>query len=366
MFGLLRKRLANKIMVAIVLTIVLIITSEIIVRIYFGTKDRIDLMNMLAWDLASSTYAGIKYPMSVGDSDAIRKQLSDIRESTADVEVYICDFNQKIIYSTDYQKVNKTIADTINNRKALSTLTEVLKKGIKPRKPFEDKTSGKSYLASFYPILNKHECFHCHGSSRKILGGMVIKVGAERVYATVTAQLTRTVILTLFGITLAIIIIYFIVNKFVRHPVENLAEKAKKFADGDMSVHVDIKTGDEIGVLGKTFNYMVESVSSFSKKLEEEVERKSALLDERTRLLTLLEIANRDLRELDKLKSTFLANMSHELRTPMNAIIGYSDLLLDKVDGPVNDEQEKSLRKISNNARHLLQLINDVLDISKT
>ncbi len=57
--------------------------------------------------------------------------------------------------------------------------------------------------------------------------------------------------------------------------------------------------------------------------------------------------------------------MSHELRTPMNSIIGYTDLLVDGVDGPVNEEQEKSLKKIAANSRYLLQLINDILDISK-
>src|SRR4030043_1459204 len=110
---------------------------------------------------------------------------------------------------------------------------------------------------------------------------------------------------------------------------------------------------------------MVGRLSSASKSLEEEIERKTALLNERTQLLALLERANRDLRELVKLKSAFLANMSHELRTPMNAIIGYTDLLLDRVDGPLNEEQEKSLKKVVANARHLLQLINDVLDVSK-
>ena len=69
-----------------------------------------------------------------------------------------------------------------------------------------------------------------------------------------------------------------IVNRFVRRPVRNLERKAKLFADGDMSVSVDIKTEDEISVLGKTFNYMVGSVSSFSKRLEEEVKRKSSTL----------------------------------------------------------------------------------------
>ena len=61
--------------------------SEIIVRIYFGTKDRLELMDMLARELASSTYAGIKHPMAVGDAEAIRKQLTHIREAAADVEV---------------------------------------------------------------------------------------------------------------------------------------------------------------------------------------------------------------------------------------------------------------------------------------
>lgn len=72
-----------------------------------------------------------------------------------------------------------------------------------------------------------------------------------------------------------------------------------------------------------------------------------------------------ELKELDKLKSAFLANISHELRTPMNTIIGYTDLLLDKVDGPISEEQEKSLKKVAANARHLLQLINEALDVSK-
>ncbi len=365
MLSLIKKRLANKIMLAIVITIVIIMASEIIVRIYFGTKDRIELMNMLSWELASSTYAGIKHPMAVGDAEGIKKQLSDIREAAADVEVYICDFNQKIIYSTHEDKVLTNVSDSIQNEAALRTLSEALKTGLIPKKQFEVSSSGKNYLASFYPILNQEECYHCHGSSRKVLGSMIIKVGSERVFSTVAAQRNRTIILTLIGISFVISIIYLIVNKFIRHPVDILAEKAKRFAEGDTSVIANIKTEDEIGVLAKTFNYMIGRVTFTSKKLEEEVKRKTALLVERTRLLTLLENANMELRALDKLKSTFLANMSHELRTPMNAIIGYTDLLIDKVDGPINEEQEKSLKKVASNARHLMQLINDVLDISK-
>jgi PAS domain S-box-containing protein len=78
-----------------------------------------------------------------------------------------------------------------------------------------------------------------------------------------------------------------------------------------------------------------------------------------------LEQANIQLKRFDELKSTFLANMSHELRTPLNSILGYTDLILDRVDGEITDEQEKSLTKVQKNAKHVLTLINDVLDISR-
>ncbi len=100
-------------------------------------------------------------------------------------------------------------------------------------------------------------------------------------------------------------------------------------------------------------------------KVKKSIRKKISLLNERAELIAQLEKANIQLRELDRMKSAFLANMSHELRTPMNSIIGYTDLLADRIDGPVNEEQEKSLKKIAANSKHLLQLINSILNISK-
>ena len=69
--------------------------------------------------------------------------------------------------------------------------------------------------------------------------------------------------------------------------------------------------------------------------------------------------------EADRLKSAFLASMSHELRTPLNSIIGFTGILLQGLVGDLNPEQDKQLHMVQNSAKHLLELINDVLDISK-
>jgi len=71
------------------------------------------------------------------------------------------------------------------------------------------------------------------------------------------------------------------------------------------------------------------------------------------------------LRELDHLKTSFLANMSHELRTPLNSILGFTQVILEEIDGPLTPEMVSDLKLVEKNGQHLLKLISDVLDMAK-
>ncbi len=112
------------------------------------------------------------------------------------------------------------------------------------------------------------------------------------------------------------------------------------------------------------------------KKLEHELQKShtklGVIVDERTKELIWaneqkleLSDSNRLLVEVSRSKSDFLANMSHELRTPLNSVIGFSEVLLDELFGPINEQQKEYTENILYSGKHLLSLINDILDLAK-
>ncbi len=172
--------------------------------------------------------------------------------------------------------------------------------------------------------------------------------------------LNRVFMLTagLLAGTLAIIVFYLITTRLILQPVRVLQETAEKVSEGDLNIRSDINTGDEFQQLSETFNTMLANLKNSADQLR--AVNKSLDLK-----LGQLAESNVALYESNRLKNEFLANVSHELRTPLNSILGFADLLKDAATTGSDAKSARYLQNILHSGRHLLELINDLLDLAK-
>lgn len=152
----------------------------------------------------------------------------------------------------------------------------------------------------------------------------------------------------------------------ISEPIQRLGQVATRFQRGDFNTPIPeelVRGRDEIADLALALRGMAEKIRS---SREKELAEWNSSLEETVRNRTSeLAQALKAAEEANRAKSAFLANMSHELRTPLNAIIGYSEMLAEEAADAGYTEALKDLEKIRNAGRHLLELISDVLDLSK-
>jgi signal transduction histidine kinase len=150
---------------------------------------------------------------------------------------------------------------------------------------------------------------------------------------------------------LSVVILIWLLTTRLLKPITDLTLAAKTLSRGEWQQQVKVKYRDELGTLASTFNQMAKQLRISFSILEAKNEEAQK--------------ARAEAEEASKAKSVFVANMTHELRTPLNAIIGYSEMLQEEAEDTGLDDFIPDLKKIGSAGKHLLALINDVLDFSK-
>jgi signal transduction histidine kinase len=176
-------------------------------------------------------------------------------------------------------------------------------------------------------------------------------IGLRADVATATRRTQILMVAFVISSILLALLLGFVISWSFILPVREAHGFLTEVARGNFQTSISVPNRDEFGVLADRMNQM-------SRELHGLYEKQRAAAQELQRL-------NERLVEASKAKSEFLANMSHELRTPMNAILGFMEMLLDDIYGEVPPELREPLTDIQVNGKHLLNLINDVLDLSK-
>ncbi|HET7854558.1 MAG TPA: response regulator [Candidatus Methylomirabilis sp.] len=208
------------------------------------------------------------------------------------------------------------------------------------------------------------------------VGVIRLAMSRETVRQELILNIAGIIALTILVIVAISVTSVAITRRYIARPLQKLQQSAASIAKGDFEAAIDAPSRDEIGLLAGDLNVMrgsmrelVGALRQSNEKLEEYSRTLEQRVEERTAALAHAMLEAQEARaaaeEANQAKSAFLANMSHELRTPLNAIIGYSEMLQEDAKDLRQAGLIPDLEKIHGAGRHLLELINQILDLSK-
>ncbi len=328
--------------VAVITAVIIYITS---VHLSRGILEEVKSDSMATMAVVA---AGMKESMAGGRSQAIEKQMLDIKNESSKLEVYILGTDQNIRYSSEQESVRSRIGSYVQNVGIEDSLEKAFSGGDRSDIFLEAGKDAKKYLMFARIVPNESECFRCHGSEKKILGAVVLRKHMDSHYAFITELTSDNIVVSIIGVCAIILISHLMITGLVIRPVRKLAEDVaglpQKITDESIIRGPDILREDEIGELQKAFHNMAIDL----------YEKTHALRKSNIDIMN----ANREL-------ESFAYSVSHDLRAPLRNIDGFSKILMDDFSAELPDKAKHYLKRVRNGTSRMSMLIDDILAFSR-
>ena len=198
------------------------------------------------------------------------------------------------------------------------------------------------WLSAYAPITN---------SRREVVGMVEVDFHNNFYLLALNDELYSLFQLGIVGLLLAVVTAI-LLSRFITRPINRVAQAAVRFSKGDMEIFVPVSTRDEIGMLGRAFNYMVAEIKD--KKLLQQKNR------ELSKAYQKLDAVNKSLKEANRLKSEFLSIAAHDLKSPLQVIMGFAERILNTPDQ--NESVYRDAQKIYRGSERMLAIIKNLLN----
>jgi methyl-accepting chemotaxis protein len=206
--------------------------------------------------IADATYAGILSPMSKGDNATVEHQLLLAKERMRGLNVHIVNTAGEVVFTSNQDRLHKRLSNFVDEKELLAAVDKSLQTGEPVNRAFESYEGGHYKQAVFRPILSDQACFHCHGATRKVLGGMMVRQVTDDAHAQLASLRNTNLTASLAGVLVILGLLYALLTRMVVRPVRRVVQAAETLAGGDLTYRVGLETNDELGVLSRSFDQM--------------------------------------------------------------------------------------------------------------
>ena len=307
-FSYFREKLWVKVMSAILLLLILVMGAMTVTSVLRQTGALKEQIKHDAEMLATAIEGGMIDSLAVGDNDAVIGQFRRLKEKMSDLEVMIYDFQRDISFATDQSLKGRSVDEILRDKSAVEIVDRMIETGKAPVDPLEESVNGKPFLSVLRPIHNATRCFHCHGSSRKVLGGILVRASSEKAMQAATDARNMNVLLGIAGLAVLALLVYSAFQRLVDRPLKGLVDLAGKMRQGDLSSVVEVKSRDEIGHVMNGMNLVNENLRKILGEIMTAAQTVSEATNEQS---AALEETNSSLEEMGAMTKKNAENASH-------------------------------------------------------
>jgi methyl-accepting chemotaxis protein len=343
----------NKLWIKVMLALapILIICIGFIIGINLFNQNRLIRVQtkLGSENLAAAIESSVIDSLAVGNNDEVRKQFIRLKEHSAGIEASIFDFNGDISFASDPAVVHKGIGSVLFNKQALASVTQMLQDGKTPPGSFEETIGQTTYLSLIQPIPNMESCHHCHGSSRKVLGGIHIRTSTQAAVSTAQQARNQGIIVGFAGLVFLILAVFGLFNKMVNQPVKEVLDLAGKMRHGDFTESVHARARDEISHLCNRMNLVNESLCSMIREIFAASQSVSSSASQQAASMEEISASLEDLSSMTKSNSTNIT-IAEDLMRESATRVQEVNRIMTELAGSMNDISQSSeeISKIAN------------------
>ncbi|MEA1967859.1 MAG: methyl-accepting chemotaxis protein [Thermodesulfobacteriota bacterium] len=347
MLSYIRQRLWMRVMLFIA-TVVFIVLAAVI---WFNIASQKSLSeNQLARQnemLANAVEGGMFDALAIGDNDVVRTQFKRLHKNLSDLKVFVYDFNGKISFSTEEKAVGSEI-DSFLGDNAANGVKAMIASGNDNKQLFHKKFNGEIFSIVNKSIPNESRCYHCHGSSKKVLGGISVCSSEQAAVAAIKSSRNQSILIGTIGIVFIIFSVWFLFHMLVNKRVVDILGVTGKMRQGDFTHEIKVKGEDELSHIIARINMVNQEMRQIIFKV---IESSNELSGSSTELSAISENLLAGATETSG-KSNTVAVASEEMSSNLSSIAASMEETASNVSvvASASEEMNSTVSEIAHNA----------------